>query len=56
MGWLGLVGMGWLMEGVFATGGNCVRHAKLAECTSIYGSHINQPAVIETYVGSGIIT
>ena len=32
---LGLVEMGWLVEGVFAVGGNRVRRAELAECMSI---------------------
>ena len=42
MGRLGLVGMGWLVEGVFAAGGNRVRRAKLTECMSICGSHTNR--------------
>ena len=42
MGRLGLVGMGWLVEGVFAAGGNRVRRAELAECMSICGSHTNR--------------
>ena len=41
MGRLGLAGMGWLVEGLFAAGGNCVRRAELAECMSICGSHTN---------------
>ena len=41
MGRLGLVGMGWLVEGMFVVGGNHVWRAELAECTSIYGSHTN---------------
>ena len=35
MGRLGLVGMGWLVEGVFAARGNRVQRAELAECMSI---------------------
>ena len=56
MGQLGLVGMGWLVESVFATRGNHIRRAKLVECMSICGSHTNQPALIEPYVGLGTIT
>ena len=56
MGRLGLVGMGWLEEGMCAVGGNCIWHADLTECMSICGSHTNQPALIEPYVGLGTIT
>ena len=42
MGQLGVVGMGWLVEGVFAAGGNHVQRAELAKCMSIYGSHTNR--------------
>ena len=56
MGWLHLVGMGWLVEDVFAMGGNPVRRTDLAECMSICRSRTNQPTVMEPYVGSGTIT
>ena len=53
MGRLSMVGMDWREEGVFAAGENCVRHAELTEDKSTLGSHTNQPATIEPYVGSG---
>ena len=43
--------MGWLVEGMFAAGGNHVWRTNFVECTSVYKSHTNQPAVIEPYVG-----
>ena len=41
MGQLGLVGMGWLVKGVFATGCNRVQCDELVECMSICRSHTN---------------
>ena len=55
MGRLGLVRMGWLVEGMFVVRTNHVWCAELAECMSICGSHTNWPAATEPYVGSGTI-
>ena len=55
MGRLGLVEMGWLVEGMFAAGGNRVRRTDLVECMSICRSHTNQPAVVKPYIGLGTI-
>ena len=52
MGQLSIVGMGWREEGVFTAGGNHVPCAKLIEYTSTRGSHTDQPAAIEPYIGS----
>ena len=56
MGRLGLVGMGWLVEDMFATRDYHVWCANLTECMSMCGSHDNQPVIIEPYVGSRTTT
>ena len=41
MGWLGLIGTGWLVEGMFAIGANRILRTDLVECMSICGSLTN---------------
>ena len=53
MGRLGLVGMGWLVEGVFVVGANRVQRYRTREVHVYMWEPHQPPAVVERYVGLG---